>query len=168
MGLDTKTNSSLWKDKALLELNYAILHSFQRAGVTITDHHSAADSFMRHHENESRLRGGCPADWVWLVPPLSGHLTPVFHLEMLNYSLRPSYEYQGAAWRAHVWRERGAASGEEKAKRKKRKVVCSLCLLSPVAIGYFSALSFTPCRTFIFSEVVIKIWNQHKILRKKV
>ena len=49
---------------------------------------------MRHYENESHLRGGCPADWVWVVPPLSSHLTPVFHLEMLNYILKPSYEYQ--------------------------------------------------------------------------
>ena len=29
MGLDTKTNQSLWKDKALIELNYAVLYSFQ-------------------------------------------------------------------------------------------------------------------------------------------
>lgn len=49
---------------------------------------------MRHYENELNIRGGCPADWVWIVPPMSGHLTPVFHLEMLNYSLKPSYEYQ--------------------------------------------------------------------------
>jgi nitric oxide synthase oxygenase domain/subunit len=49
---------------------------------------------MKHYENENQLRGGCPADWVWVVPPLSSHLTPVFHLEMLNYYLKPSYEYQ--------------------------------------------------------------------------
>ena len=49
---------------------------------------------MKHYENENALRGGCPGDWVWVVPPLSSHLTPVFHLEMLNYNLKPSYEYQ--------------------------------------------------------------------------
>lgn len=49
---------------------------------------------MKHYENENQLRGGCPGDWVWVVPPLSSHLTPVFHLEMLNYVLKPSYEYQ--------------------------------------------------------------------------
>lgn len=49
---------------------------------------------MKHYENENKLRGGCPGDWVWVVPPLSSHLTPVFHLEMLNYYLKPSYEYQ--------------------------------------------------------------------------
>ena len=29
MGLDIKSNSSLWKDKALIELNYAVISSFQ-------------------------------------------------------------------------------------------------------------------------------------------
>lgn len=29
MGLDIKSSSSLWKDKALIELNHAILYSFQ-------------------------------------------------------------------------------------------------------------------------------------------
>jgi nitric oxide synthase oxygenase domain/subunit len=29
MGLDTKSNSSLWKDKALIELNHAVLYTFQ-------------------------------------------------------------------------------------------------------------------------------------------
>lgn len=45
-------------------------------------------------ENEYRCRGGCPADWVWIVPPMSGSVTPVFHQEMLNYRLTPSFEYQ--------------------------------------------------------------------------
>lgn len=94
LALDKKSNSSLWKDKALIELNHAILYSFQRNNITITDHHSAAESFMKHYQNESVLRGGCPGDWVWVVPPLSSHLTPVFHLEMVNYILKPSYEYQ--------------------------------------------------------------------------
>jgi len=35
---------------------------------------------MKHHDNEMRLRGGCPADWVWIVPPVSGHMCPVFSL----------------------------------------------------------------------------------------
>ena len=29
MGLEIKSNASLWKDKALIELNYAVLSSFQ-------------------------------------------------------------------------------------------------------------------------------------------
>lgn len=45
-------------------------------------------------ETELRLRGGCPAEWVWIVPPVSGSLTPVFHQEMVSYTLKPSFEYQ--------------------------------------------------------------------------
>lgn len=29
MGLDTRTSTSLWKDKAMIEANLAVLHSFQ-------------------------------------------------------------------------------------------------------------------------------------------
>jgi len=29
MGLDTKSNASLWKDFAMVELNYAVLYSYQ-------------------------------------------------------------------------------------------------------------------------------------------
>ena len=56
MGLDTRTASSLWKDKALVEVNLAILHSFQKKNVTISDHHSASESFMKHMEKEVRKR----------------------------------------------------------------------------------------------------------------
>ena len=72
--------------------------SLQEAGVTIQDHHSATASFMQHFSNEMKARGGCPADWVWIVPPMSGNLTPVFHQEMLMYTMKPSYEYQDKPW----------------------------------------------------------------------
>lgn len=103
MGLDTRSHSTLWKDRAVVEVNFAVLYSFQRDNVTIMDHHGASESYMKHLDNEIRLRGGCPADWVWIVPPLSGSLTPVFHQEMLYYQLKPSYEYQEVAWRTHIW-----------------------------------------------------------------
>lgn len=68
MGLDTRNPTSLWKDKTLVEVNIAVLHSYQKANVTIVDHHTASESFMKHYENETKLRKGCPADWVWIVP----------------------------------------------------------------------------------------------------
>ncbi|KAK6313507.1 nitric oxide synthase, brain isoform X1 [Coregonus clupeaformis] len=104
MNLDTRKTSSLWKDQALVEINIAVLYSFQSSKVTIVDHHSATESFMKHMENEIRVRGGCPGDWVWIVPPMSGSITPVFHQEMLNYRLTPSFEYQADPWNNHVWK----------------------------------------------------------------
>lgn len=56
MNLDTRTHTSLWKDQALVEVNVAVLHSFQNRNVTIVDHHTASESFMKHFENESKLR----------------------------------------------------------------------------------------------------------------
>jgi len=63
-------------------------------------------------------RNGCPADWIWIVPPLSGSITPVFHQEMALYYLKPSFEYQDPAWRTHVWKK---GRGESKGKKPRRK-----------------------------------------------
>uniref|UniRef100_A0A8B9HBJ5 Nitric oxide synthase n=1 Tax=Astyanax mexicanus TaxID=7994 RepID=A0A8B9HBJ5_ASTMX len=114
MGLETQKLSSLWKDEALVAINVAVIHSFQKNKVTITDHHSAAESFMKHMETEVRLRGGCPADWIWLVPPMSGSLTPVFHQEMISYILSPFFYYQTDPWLTYEWKD-------EKRGLKKRK-----------------------------------------------
>ncbi|XP_072398883.1 nitric oxide synthase, salivary gland isoform X3 [Diabrotica undecimpunctata] len=119
MGLDTRSPVTLWKDKALVECNLAVLHSFQLNGITIVDHHTASESFMKHLENENRLRNGCPADWVWIVPPLSGSITPVFHQEMALYYLKPSYEYQEPAWKTHEWDV--SRKGDPKNKKPRRK-----------------------------------------------
>lgn len=118
MGLDTRSPVTLWKDKALVETNIAVLYSFQKKEVTIVDHHTASESFMKHFENENRLRNGCPADWVWIVPPLSGSATPVFHQEMALYYLKPSYEYQEPAWKSHIW-NKGRESGKCNKLRRK-------------------------------------------------
>lgn len=61
LGLDIRANTTLWKDITVTEVTVSVLDSFQKAGVTIVDHHTAAESFMKHLENEQRLRGGCPA-----------------------------------------------------------------------------------------------------------
>ncbi|WP_238845679.1 nitric oxide synthase oxygenase [Nocardia terpenica] len=42
MGLDTSSERTLWRDRALLEINRAVLHSYHDAGVRIVDHHTAA------------------------------------------------------------------------------------------------------------------------------
>jgi nitric-oxide synthase, bacterial len=79
LGLDTSTDRSLWRDRALVELNVAVLHSYDLAGVTITDHHTESHRFLTHVEKEEKAGRTCPADWSWIVPPLSGGSTAVFH-----------------------------------------------------------------------------------------
>uniref|UniRef100_A0A1B0CLH8 Nitric oxide synthase oxygenase n=2 Tax=Lutzomyia longipalpis TaxID=7200 RepID=A0A1B0CLH8_LUTLO len=118
LGLNTRNPASLWKDKTLVEVNIAVLHSFHTHGVTIVDHHTASDSFIKHLENESRLRNGCPADWVWIVPPMASSTTQVFHQEMANYYLKPSFEYQDSPMKTHVWKKGREQSKNKKPKRK--------------------------------------------------
>ena len=54
MGLDTRSERSLWIDRALLEMNVAVNHSFAMAKVSLVDHHMAARHFMRHVERETK------------------------------------------------------------------------------------------------------------------
>jgi nitric-oxide synthase len=91
MGLDTTRDRSLWRDLALVELNLAVLHSFETAGVTITDHHTESRRFLTHLAREERAGRVCPADWTWIVPPISGSATDVFHRYYAEAELRPAY-----------------------------------------------------------------------------
>ena len=77
--LDTDDDRTLWKDRALVELNLAVLHSYQQAGVTMADHHSESARFLTHIDREARHGRPVPTDWSWIVPPISGSATPVFH-----------------------------------------------------------------------------------------
>ncbi|WP_311922052.1 nitric oxide synthase oxygenase [Microbispora sp. H10836] len=94
LGLDTSHDRTLWRDQALVELNVAVLHSFAEDGVTITDHHTEARRFMTHLEREERSGRVCPADWSWIVPPLSGAATPVFHRYYDDVRLTPAYVHR--------------------------------------------------------------------------
>ncbi|WP_246064343.1 nitric oxide synthase oxygenase [Nonomuraea longispora] len=91
LGLDTSTERTLWRDHALVELNVAVLHSFERAGVTMTDHHTESRRFLTHLSKEEKAGRVCPADWSWIVPPLSGGATPVFHRYYDTRVLTPAF-----------------------------------------------------------------------------
>lgn len=89
MGLSTATPRSLWKERALVELNAAVLHSFAAAGCRIVDHHTASEEFGRFCAMEKAAGREVSADWDWIVPPLAGAATPVFHQTMCDLQLRP-------------------------------------------------------------------------------
>ncbi|WP_044639918.1 nitric oxide synthase oxygenase [Risungbinella massiliensis] len=94
MGLDTSSSSSLWKDKALVELNVAVLHSFRKLGVTIVDHHTAAQQFKAFEKNEDKSGRATTGDWTWLIPPVSPATTHIFHRGYDNKDQKPNYYYQ--------------------------------------------------------------------------
>ncbi|KAH0627743.1 hypothetical protein JD844_003884 [Phrynosoma platyrhinos] len=133
MGLDTRTTFSLWKDKAAVEMNVAVLHSFQAAQVTIVDHHAVGESFMKHLDNEQRMRGGCPSDWVWLVPPISGSLSPVFHQELVNYQLTPCFRYQTDPWKYYI------SKGTTITRKKTFREVANAVRISAKLMGHAMA-----------------------------
>jgi len=99
MGLDTSSDRTLWRDRALVELNVAVLYSFEKAGVKIMDHHAASQAFMKFDEQESRAGRTTYARWSWIVPPISGSLTPVFHHEWPDVELKPNYVAQPEPWK---------------------------------------------------------------------
>lgn len=79
LGLDVDDDRTLWKDRALVEINRAVLHSFDQAGVKIADHHQESAMFMAFVEKEERAGRVAHAEWSWVVPPMSATALPVYH-----------------------------------------------------------------------------------------
>ncbi|MCP1166519.1 nitric oxide synthase oxygenase [Bacillus sp. 1813sda1] len=91
MNLDTSRNGTLWKDKALIELNIAVLHSFKKQGVSIVDHHTAAQQFQQFEKQEAACGRVVTGNWVWLIPPLSPATTHIYHKPYPNEMLKPNF-----------------------------------------------------------------------------
>ncbi len=94
LALDQSKSSTLWKDRALVELNIAVLHSFQKAGVTIVDHHTAAKQFAHFEKQEQRAGRDVTGMWSWLIPPMSPAATHIFHKPYKNKIIKPNYFHQ--------------------------------------------------------------------------
>ncbi|MFJ5564782.1 nitric oxide synthase oxygenase [Lysinibacillus xylanilyticus] len=92
--LDTTKQASLWRDRALVELNIAVLHSFKEDGVSIVDHHTAAQQFKLFEETEAAADRKVTGNWTWLIPPLSPATTHIFHKPYVNVYNTPNYFYQ--------------------------------------------------------------------------
>lgn len=97
--IDTSYDSTLWKDRALVELNRAVPHSFQPAGVQLVDHHTVTRQFVTHEDRERRKGHPLSADKHGIVPPLPASTTPVFHRPYETIEARPNFFRQPAAWR---------------------------------------------------------------------
>jgi nitric-oxide synthase len=98
MGLNLRDKINLWKDRAIVELNHAVLYSFKKAGVKIVDHHTASKQFMQFMKKEAKENREVTADWSWIVPPISGSTTEVFHTELNDTVKSPNYFYRVEPW----------------------------------------------------------------------
>lgn len=102
LGLEMSSNSTLWKDRALVELNIAVLHSFKLHGVSIVDHHTAAQQFLGFEKNEQVANRALTGNWTWLIPPLSPATTHIFHRGFDNTILKPNYFYQDKPYKINT------------------------------------------------------------------
>ena len=93
MGLDRSRRSTLWQDRALVELNVAVLESYRAAGVSIVDHHTAAAQFETFERRERDAGRDVTGNWAWLIPPMSPATTHVFHKRYDNTVLKPNFFY---------------------------------------------------------------------------
>lgn len=100
LGLDTSRPSTLWQDRALLEVNLAVLHSYEKAGVRMVDHHTASDEFIKFLAREKSAHREVSARWDWIVPPMSPATTPVFHMTMREHPSTPDFRSQTPAWQS--------------------------------------------------------------------
>ena len=91
MGLPTDSPRTLWKDRAVTELNAAVLHSYETSGVKIADHHTESERFLTHVGKEAQHGRRCPADWSWIVPPTAASTTPVFHRYYDDFDATPNF-----------------------------------------------------------------------------
>lgn len=94
LGLDRSSERTLWRDRALLELNEAVLHSYASDGVKLVDHHTASEEFMHFMSREAQLGREVSARWDWIVPPMSGATTRVFHTPMREFATTPDFHAQ--------------------------------------------------------------------------
>lgn len=98
LGLDMSRESTLWRDRAILEICRAVLHSFRAARVAISDHHTEATRFLRHIDRERTQGRITAADWTWIVGA-AGTNAPVFHHYYPEADLRPNLYLDPAAAR---------------------------------------------------------------------
>lgn len=98
-GLDTSNDRTLWRDRALVELNRAVLYSFDKAGISVGDHHNLGAQFEAFCTHETGRKRQVNGDWSWLNPPMSGPQTPQFHREYDNaVCTHTNFFYQAPPW----------------------------------------------------------------------
>ncbi|NGZ76234.1 nitric oxide synthase oxygenase [Saccharibacillus alkalitolerans] len=119
MGLDRSRRSSLWQDRALVELNVAVLESYRAAGVSMIDHHTAAAQFETFEKREQEAGRAVTGNWAWLIPPMAPATTHVFHKRYDNTIVKPNFFYGKKPYAARV-----GEKGSDKAAAQVPAGVC--------------------------------------------
>jgi len=91
LGLNTSRHSTMWREKALIELTIAVLHSYKKSGVTIVDHHTAAEQFRVFEKKEAACKREVTGDWKWLIPPLAPATTHIYHKSYNDEMKTPNF-----------------------------------------------------------------------------
>jgi nitric-oxide synthase len=94
LGVFSHREATLWRDRALVELNRAVLHSYQAAGVRMVDHHTVSQTHVRFEEEERAAGRPVTGRWDWLVPPISGAATAVWPRSYDPTEYSPNFRYQ--------------------------------------------------------------------------
>jgi nitric-oxide synthase len=94
MGLDIHDDFSFWKDRAMIELNRAVLYSYHQRGISMSSHYESSEQFIQFEASEQRRGRNITADWSWITPPISGSALEVFHRNYDNTVLTPNFFYQ--------------------------------------------------------------------------
>jgi nitric-oxide synthase len=86
LGLDVASDrDGYWRQRALIEVEAAVLWSYRRAGVKISSPQQEANRFIGHLEREEAAGRSVPTDWSWVISPITPVLLPTYH----RYYARP-------------------------------------------------------------------------------
>lgn len=102
MGFDITNDRNLWRDKALLVLNEAVLHSFDRDAVKISDHHAIGHEFLEFCRNEQKAGREPYGKWMWLVPPVSSSTSVLYQEPFRDVAIKPAFRYQKPVWHGRM------------------------------------------------------------------
>lgn len=111
MGLDIGNDRNLWRDKAMVMLNDAVLQSFDRAGVRMADHHSISHEFLEFCRNEQKAGREPHGNWAWLVPPVSGSTSVLYQEPFRDRAIKPAYVPQDPVWQGRPATTGAGATG---------------------------------------------------------
>ncbi len=91
LGLDTSSNVTYWRQRAAVEINVAVHHSFQQAGVSILDAVTESDLFVEFARKEESVGRTCFANWSWVNGHLAPSLGEAFHRTYVATEPNPNY-----------------------------------------------------------------------------